>query len=69
MDAGDDPIGLREHIVVEVEPAAFEDVDLNALEATARRLGFTPTRASSFPFPRWAGRAFPYNEFVLVAVR
>ena len=44
-------------------------VDLNALEATARRLGFTPTRASSFPFPRLAGRAVPYNEFVLVAVR
>ena len=44
-------------------------VDGAALEATARRLGFTPTKSSSFPFPRLAGRVFPYNEFMVIAAR
>lgn len=44
-------------------------VDPPALDATARRLGFVPTRNFSFPFPRAAGKLFPYNEFVLVAER
>lgn len=35
----------------------------------ARDLGLEPERSSSFPFPRWAGKAFVYNEFVLVARR
>jgi 2-polyprenyl-3-methyl-5-hydroxy-6-metoxy-1,4-benzoquinol methylase len=44
-------------------------VDPSVLDATARRLGFVPTRSYSFPFPRAAGKVFPYNEFVLVAER
>lgn len=44
-------------------------LDLAAMEDTARRAGFVPTRASSFPFPRVAGRVFPYNEFVVLAAR
>ena len=32
MDAGHDPIGLGQHVVGQVEPAAFEDIDLDALE-------------------------------------
>ncbi len=44
-------------------------LDLADLNATARRAGFTPTRTSSFPFPRAAGRAFIYNESVMVAAR
>jgi 2-polyprenyl-3-methyl-5-hydroxy-6-metoxy-1,4-benzoquinol methylase len=42
-------------------------VDPSELAATARRHGFSPQRSYSFPFPRIAGKAFPYNEFVLVA--
>jgi len=44
-------------------------VDADELAATARRHGFRPTRSYSFPFPRIVGRAFAYNEFVLVADR
>ncbi|MEU5551194.1 class I SAM-dependent methyltransferase [Micromonospora sp. NPDC047793] len=34
---------------------------------TCRELGLTVLRQYSFPFPRIAGRAFTYNEFVTVA--
>ena len=33
----------------------------------AERLGCRPERRHSFPFPRWAGPLFTYNEFVVVA--
>jgi 2-polyprenyl-3-methyl-5-hydroxy-6-metoxy-1,4-benzoquinol methylase len=33
----------------------------------ARTVGLTPDPWSSFPFPRWAGKAFVYNEFCLLA--
>ena len=32
MDAGHDPIGLGQHVVGQVQPAAFENVDLDALQ-------------------------------------
>ena len=32
VDAGDDPIGLGQHVVGQVQPAAFENIDLDALE-------------------------------------
>jgi SAM-dependent methyltransferase len=51
------------------DPTHVRFVDDAALEATAHDLGFVPQRRLSFPFPRFAGRAFPYNEFVLVADR
>ena len=34
-----------------------------------RKVGLVPDRWFSFPFPRWAGRAFVYNEFCLLARR
>lgn len=37
------------------------------LESLAARVGATPAREFSFPFPRAVGKVFPYNEFVLVA--
>jgi 2-polyprenyl-3-methyl-5-hydroxy-6-metoxy-1,4-benzoquinol methylase len=44
-------------------------VDFAGLGALARDLDLTVERELSFPFPRPAGRVFPYNEFVLVARR
>lgn len=35
----------------------------------ARNVGFGLRSSGSFPFPRWAGKMFTYNEFVLVAER
>jgi SAM-dependent methyltransferase len=37
------------------------------LEELARELGLRPHGWYSFPLPRWAGRAFTYNEFRLRA--
>lgn len=31
--------------------------------------GFRVTEMYSFPFPRWFGKVFPYNEFVVVGMR
>ncbi len=42
-------------------------VDFDGLRRLCVRLGLTPVRQYSFPFPRFAGRFFPYNEFVLIA--
>jgi len=39
------------------------------LRSLADDLGLTTLRTSSFPFPRFAGKAFVYNEFVLLAQR
>jgi SAM-dependent methyltransferase len=44
-------------------------VDLDALRGHAANLGLTVERAYSFPLPRAAGKAFKYNEFVLLARR
>lgn len=46
-----------------------EFTDFAALTGVARQLGFTEVRPLSFPFPRFAGKFFKYNEFVLVADR
>ena len=35
----------------------------------AREVGLQPGRWFSFPFPRWAGKAFIYNEFCLLATK
>jgi len=48
------------------DPTHLDFVDHDALRALAADLGLTVERAYSFPFPRWAGRVFTYNEFVLV---
>jgi SAM-dependent methyltransferase len=44
-------------------------LDFAALAEIVAALGFSVERSFSFPFPRWAGRLFKYNEFVLVARR
>jgi 2-polyprenyl-3-methyl-5-hydroxy-6-metoxy-1,4-benzoquinol methylase len=43
--------------------------DTAALRALAHDLGIEVLRTSSFPLPRWTGKAFPYNEFVLLGRR
>ena len=35
----------------------------------AREVGLQPEPWFSFPFPRWAGKAFIYNEFCLLATK
>jgi SAM-dependent methyltransferase len=44
-----------------------ELMDFVRLSRISSRLGLRPERAFSFPFPRWAGRLFTYNEFVVVS--
>lgn len=39
----------------------------DALAGLAREVGLQPQPWFSFPFPRWAGKAFVYNEFCLLA--
>jgi 2-polyprenyl-3-methyl-5-hydroxy-6-metoxy-1,4-benzoquinol methylase len=51
------------------DPTHVRFLDLTALRATARRLGFVSERSFSFPFARVVGKVFPYNEFVVVARR
>lgn len=44
---------------------AFTDFD--ALRSLCTDLGLEVEKAYSFPFPRWSGKAFTYNEFNVVA--
>lgn len=48
------------------DPTHIQLMDFARLARISERLGFQPERAFSFPFPRWAGRLFTYNEFVVV---
>lgn len=41
-------------------------MDFARLARISRRLGCQPEQSFSFPFPRWVGRLFTYNEFVVV---
>lgn len=49
------------------DPTHTEYVDDSRLETLCRSLGLAVRRSYSFPFPRWAGRLFVYNEFCVVA--
>jgi len=49
------------------DPTHVQMMDFARLARISERLGFQPERAFSFPFPRWAGRWFTYNEFVVVS--
>lgn len=42
-------------------------MDFERLSRISERLRFAVERSFSFPFPRWAGPLFKYNEFVVVA--
>lgn len=44
-------------------------VDFEKLTKVAQALGLNQRRAYSFPFPRFVGKLFPYNEFVYVATK
>jgi len=44
-----------------------EFMDFPRLTRISERLGLVPDRAFSFPFPRWAGKLFTYNEFVVIS--
>jgi SAM-dependent methyltransferase len=43
-----------------------EFMDFGKLGSALDELGFARERAFSFPFPRWVGHLFIYNEFVVV---
>jgi SAM-dependent methyltransferase len=49
------------------DPTHVQLMDFPSLARISDRLGYQPERACSFPFPRWAGRLFTYNEFVSVS--
>jgi len=49
------------------DPSHVEFMDFAALRRIAAGLGLSPVREYSFPFPRWMGRLFTYNEFVSVS--
>lgn len=49
------------------DPTHIRFVDLDALAELSRKVGLEPVRSFSFPFPRFAGKAFLYNEFCLLA--
>lgn len=51
------------------DPSHVEFLDLAALRRVADELGLAPVRDYSFPFPRFFGRLFVYNEFVSVSRR
>jgi len=42
-------------------------VDFAGAADLAAAIGFDVARRYSFPFPRYAGKLFPYNEFVTIA--
>jgi 2-polyprenyl-3-methyl-5-hydroxy-6-metoxy-1,4-benzoquinol methylase len=51
------------------DPTHVQLVDFSGLARIADRLGFQQDRAFSFPFPRWMGRLFKYNEFISVSTK
>jgi SAM-dependent methyltransferase len=49
------------------DPTHVQRHDLEALQAMCQELKLEPVETRSFPLPRWAGRWFVYNEFVVIA--
>lgn len=49
------------------DPTHVRFVDFAALRELLEAAGMTAEREYSFPFPRWVGRVFTYNEFVVAA--
>ncbi len=45
------------------DPTHLRFCDFDLVEALLEKHGMTVVRSFSFPFPRWAGEAFVYNEF------
>jgi SAM-dependent methyltransferase len=51
------------------DPTHVRFVGFAELDRLAADLGLRMQRQYSFPFPRWAGKLFRYNEFIAVARR
>jgi SAM-dependent methyltransferase len=51
------------------DPTHVEFFDFARLQECLSGVGFKVVRAYSFPFPRFLGRVFKYNEFVVVGER
>jgi SAM-dependent methyltransferase len=51
------------------DPTHVAMMDFAALTRIAGRVGCRPEREYSFPFPRFMGRWFTYNEFVVVSTK
>ena len=51
------------------DPTHVRFLDFEDLREAAGETGLALVRESSFPFPRFAGRWFAYNEFVSVSVK
>lgn len=48
------------------DPTHVNFVDLDVSQRMIEQAGLTFELGYSFPFPRWTGKLFPYNEFVAV---
>lgn len=55
----------------QMDQTHLEFVDFEKIESAFAQStqNYSIERKYSFPFPRWAGKKFPYNEFVVVASR
>ncbi|MGF1539126.1 MAG: class I SAM-dependent methyltransferase [Pleurocapsa sp.] len=51
------------------DPTHCEFMDFSKLNNITNRLGFTRVDQYSFPFPRFIGRFFTYNEFISVSCK
>lgn len=51
------------------DPTHVEFMDFDKLGRLLQLLGFDVERSYSFPLPRWTGRFFIYNEFVVIGRR
>jgi SAM-dependent methyltransferase len=51
------------------DPTHVEFMDFAKLAELLQAVGFEVERSYSFPFPRWIGKLFVYNEFVVVGRR
>lgn len=49
------------------DPTHVEFLDFERVQSLCREAGLRVEGSYSFPMPRWAGRLFPYNEFVVIA--
>ena len=49
------------------DPTHVEFMDFERVRSLCRSVGLRVERSYSFPLPRWMGRLFPYNEFVVIA--
>jgi hypothetical protein len=49
------------------DPSHIEFLDFGRVRALCAQAGLRVERSYSFPLPRWGGRLFAYNEFVVVA--